>query len=114
MGSTLARVLSVVATLCLFLPTNNARSIFKRGAPTLPTEDPFYTPPVGYQRQEPGTILRYRTMPYPLSTVGSETANFKTGFQILYRTADALGNAEATVTTLLIPNDASADKLLSY
>ncbi|KAF9885687.1 hypothetical protein FE257_012669 [Aspergillus nanangensis] len=114
MSSVLVRVIGAVATLCLFLPGNNAHSIFKRQSPTLPTDDPFYTPSIGFQNEEPGTILRYRTMPYPLSKVGSQTANFKTGFQILYRTTDALGNAEATVTTLLVPHNASDDKLLSY
>ena len=28
--------------------------------PLLPTDDPFYQPPLGYQHAEPGTVLRSR------------------------------------------------------
>ena len=53
-------------------------------------------------------------MPNPLTSVYGITTNIKTGFEILYRTTDALGDPQVTVTTLLIPNNASDNKLLSY
>ena len=28
------------------------------GRPVLPSEDPFYQPPAGFQHAEPGTVLR--------------------------------------------------------
>ena len=79
--------------------------------PIPPTADPFYIPPEGYERESPGTILRHRPMPYPLADAPS---NFEVGYQLLYRTTDALGNAQATVTTLLVPQNADPSKYLSY
>ena len=66
----------------------------------VPDEDPFYQPPSGYQHAKPGTVLRSR---------GVELAYFglipqrMTATQLLYRTTDKDGNAEATATTVIVP-----------
>src|SRR5271156_1883453 len=82
--------------------------------PLLPSDDPFYQPPPGYQHAAPGTVLRSRDVelaflgliPQPVTTT-----------QLLYRTTDMHGNAEATVTTVIVPADVAPGQscpLLSY
>ncbi|KAL1967166.1 hypothetical protein VTN77DRAFT_3457 [Rasamsonia byssochlamydoides] len=85
-----------------------------RDGPVLPTDDPFYQPPSGFESTSPGTILRYRTPPYPIAAFGTDPVNLAAAYQILYRTTDSFGNATATVSTILIPNNADNTKLLSY
>jgi hypothetical protein len=84
-----------------------------RAEPT-PQDDPFYTPPAGFESAAPGTILKTRTMPSPLIGIESFTENVSGAWQFLYRTTDALGNALATVTTLIEPHNADPTKLLQY
>lgn len=48
--------------------------------PKRPSEDPFYTPPVGYENSAPGTILRFRAPP------GILPVNHAASYQFLYRT----------------------------
>ncbi|KAG2174994.1 hypothetical protein INT43_006056 [Umbelopsis isabellina] len=79
-----------------------------------PQNDPFYTPPSGYESSAPGAILRTRPIPSPLAGIFSQTENVANAWQILYRTTDALGNAIATVTTLIEPHNANSAKVLSY
>ncbi|KAE8383849.1 secretory lipase-domain-containing protein [Aspergillus bertholletiae] len=83
-------------------------------APTLPVDDPFYIPPEGFETFAPGTILRHRTPPNPIAALGFAKVNIPAAHQILYRTSDSAGNAIATVSTILIPNNADFSKLLSY
>jgi hypothetical protein len=68
--------------------------------PLLPSDDPFYQPPSGFQHAEPGTVLRSRDVelaflgliPQPVSAI-----------QLLYRTMDMNGTPEACVTTVIVP-----------
>ena len=82
--------------------------------PLLPTDDPFYRPPAGFQHAGPGTVLRSRDIevaflgliPQPL-----------TATQLLYRTTDMHGNPEAAVTTVIVPAEVAPGQtcpLLSY
>jgi hypothetical protein len=82
--------------------------------PLLPSDDPFYQPPPGYQHAAPGTVLRSRDVelaflgliPQPLQAT-----------QLLYRTMDMHGAPEATVTTVIVPANVGAEQncpLLSY
>jgi alpha-beta hydrolase superfamily lysophospholipase len=82
--------------------------------PLLPSDDPFYQPPLGYQHAEPGTVLRSRDVelaflgliPQPVRAV-----------QLLYRTMDMNGEPEATATTVIVPAELSPERpcpLLSY
>jgi alpha-beta hydrolase superfamily lysophospholipase len=82
--------------------------------PTLPSDDPFYQPPPGYQHAVPGTVLRSRDVelaflgliPQPVMAT-----------QLLYRTTNMNGEPDATVTTVIVPADATPDRpcpVLSY
>ncbi|WP_319436485.1 lipase family protein [Mycobacterium sp. RTGN5] len=72
-----------------------------RGAhPVLPTEDPFYEPPAGFEHAEPGTVLRSRDV--ELGFLGLIPQRVR-ATQLLYRTTDHNGLPQATVTTVLIP-----------
>ncbi len=68
--------------------------------PLLPGDDPFYRPPAGYERAEPGTVLRSRDV--QLAFLGLIPQRF-TATQLLYRTTDMANNAQTTVTTVLAP-----------
>ena len=75
----------------------------RRGSrPLLPRDDPFYTPPAGFEHAEPGTVLRSRDV--ELAFLGLIRQRF-TATQLLYRTTDLHGDPEATVTTLLVPRE---------
>jgi pimeloyl-ACP methyl ester carboxylesterase len=74
---------------------------YQRGSrPVLPSKDPFYEPPAGFQHATPGTILRSRDV--KLGFLGLIPQKVR-ATQLLYRTTDRNGNPEATVTTVLVP-----------
>ncbi|MCV7030404.1 lipase family protein [Mycobacterium sherrisii] len=86
----------------------------RKARPRLPSDDPFYRPPAGFQHAEPGTVLRSRDVelaflgliPQPVSAV-----------QLLYRTTDMNGKPEAGVTTVIVPTERVGGQhspLLSY
>ena len=82
--------------------------------PLLPSDDPFYQPPLGYQHAEPGTVLRSRDV--ELALLGLIPQPVK-AVQLLYRTTDMNGEPEATVTTVIVPDDLTPERpcpLLSY
>jgi alpha-beta hydrolase superfamily lysophospholipase len=87
----------------------------QRGArPLLPSDDPFYEPPPGFQHALPGTVLRSREV--ELAFLGWIPQAI-TATQLLYRTTDMHGRPEATVTTMLVPFERGPEKvcpLLSY
>jgi hypothetical protein len=87
-------------------PANNA--VLK------PQQDSFYDPPAYYGKTSPGTILRTRKAPHALAAFSILPQNIASVWQVLYRTADALGNPQATVTTVIEPHNADPTKLLSY
>ncbi|KAI9290325.1 putative secretory lipase [Umbelopsis sp. AD052] len=98
--------LSSIATPTLAVPV--------RRAAVLPQDDPFYTPPAGYESSAPGEILRTRPVPNKLAAFSAFPQNIANAWQILYRTTDALGNPQATVTTVMEPHNPDTTKLLSY
>jgi hypothetical protein len=82
--------------------------------PLLPSDDPFYQPPPGYQHAAPGTVLRSRDV--ELAFLGLIPQPVK-ATQLLYRTMDMHGAPEATVTTVIVPANLGAEQscpLLSY
>ncbi|OSC41349.1 lipase family protein [Mycobacterium decipiens] len=82
--------------------------------PLLPSDDPFYFPPAGYQHAAPGTVLRSRGV--ELAFLGLVPQPI-TATQLLYRTTDMYGNPEATVTTVIVPEELAPGQtcpLLSY
>jgi hypothetical protein len=77
-----------------------------------PSLDPFYTPPAGFENENPGTILKVRNLGNnSLSVFGTFPQNIRSVYQYLYRTNDGLGKPTATVTTLAIPFNADLSKL---
>ncbi len=82
--------------------------------PLLPSDDPFYQPPLGYQHAEPGTVLRSRDV--ELAFLGLIPQPIK-AVQLLYRTTNMHGEPEATATTVIVPADVTPERpcpLLSY
>ena len=77
-----------------------------RGRPVLPNDDRFYQPPTGFERAEPGTVLRSRDV--RLAFLGLIPQRF-TATQLLYRTTDLNDNPSATVTTVLTPSERTPD-----
>jgi hypothetical protein len=88
--------------------------ILRRDAPIPPSLDPFYLPPPGYENAAPGTILRSRPAPAKLQVLSLVPVNIKQVTQLLYRTTNALGQPEVTVSTVMVPQNASYDKVVSY
>jgi triacylglycerol lipase len=81
----------------------------ERGAhPALPTEDPFYEPPAGFEHAEPGTVLASRDV--QLGFLGLIPQRVR-ATQLLYRTTDHNGLPQATVTTVLIPTGHTPDQV---
>ena len=86
----------------------------RRVRPLLPSDDPFYQPPPGYQHAAPGTVLRSRDV--ELAFLGLVPQRI-TATQLLYRTTDLNGRPEATVTTVIVPAERAEGEvcpLLSY
>jgi hypothetical protein len=82
--------------------------------PILPSQDPFYTAPSGYELTLPGSILRLRIVPGNLSAV---TGNCSASYHVLYRTTDSTYRPAWAVTTLFMPqtlNSTNHTSLLSY
>jgi alpha-beta hydrolase superfamily lysophospholipase len=82
--------------------------------PLLPSDDPFYQPPLGYQHAEPGTVLRSRDVELAFLGLIPQPIN---AVQLLYRTTNMHGEPEATATTVIVPADATEERpcpLLSY
>lgn len=73
----------------------------RRGSrPVLPSKDPFYRPPAGFQHAAAGTVLRSRDV--ELGFMGLIPQRVR-ATQLLYRTSDRHGRPEAAVTTVLVP-----------
>jgi hypothetical protein len=79
----------------------------------LPDDDPFYSPPLGYENTKPGDVLRYRLVPRPITIDNKKEIRPKEAWQILYRTQTSMGDPTATVVTLLVPHKAKPNQLFS-
>ncbi|KJZ73170.1 hypothetical protein HIM_07367 [Hirsutella minnesotensis 3608] len=79
-----------------------------------PRNDPFYEIPENVTDVPPGTVLKHRKPPMPISDFGVAPINLKDTHQILYKTTDSLNASTATVLTVLIPHNADMNKVLSY
>jgi hypothetical protein len=104
----LLRVLAITAlafTLVSGRPSKLPRS------PGNPTTDPFYQPPAGFESEEPGTILRQRTITAAFFGLIPDPVE---AYQLLYRTTAINGSAIATVTTIFKPWIANLDRFVSY
>lgn len=78
-----------------------------RRRPVVPSWDPFYEPPPGFEHARPGTVLRSRDV--QLAFLGLIPQRV-VATQLLYRTMDMNGAPEAAVTTVIVPAERSAHK----
>ncbi|KAK2877216.1 hypothetical protein FQN49_001340 [Arthroderma sp. PD_2] len=85
-----------------------------RGDAPLPSEDPFYQPPEGYENAEPGAILKQRKVPNPIAILGKVPVKLKSAHHVMYRTSDNFANPTVAVTTILVPENPNYKKLLSF
>ncbi|KAI8068655.1 putative secretory lipase [Gongronella butleri] len=111
-----SNILSLVFLLSCLLGLVTARFDLQARAdndtkPPDPQNDPFYQPPDGFESAKPGTIFKSRTVPIAIFSHFKEKV---TAVQLLYKTCDGLDKPTATVTTVLVPENAQTDKLLSY
>lgn len=94
-----------------------ASGLALRQVPVLPTDDPFYRTPENISLYDPGDIIASRLVSADLNGIlGVSVAKISlaAAYQFLYRTTDGLRNPIATVTTILVPHNAQAGKLLAY
>ncbi|GAA5975057.1 hypothetical protein JCM11641_000013 [Rhodosporidiobolus odoratus] len=99
----------------VFSLNNHAPSTFLRRAGLAthetyppPTSDPFYAPPSDYHRKPNGAVLKSRNVTTAFDYLA-------TTWQVLYKTTDAQGKADSTVTTLFRPhNPVSPPKVMLY
>ncbi|KAJ5089856.1 hypothetical protein N7532_008540 [Penicillium argentinense] len=80
-------------------------------APKAPSDDPFYQPPVGFENEVPGTILRQRNVSVAFLGLIPDPVE---AFQLLYRTTAINGSAIATVTTIFKPSSPKKDRFVSF
>lgn len=106
-------VLTALASLAAAAPPLPVE-LHDRATTVRPSEDPFYHVPDGLDDIAPGTILKHRPPPAKIAAFGFDPLNLDATYQILYRTTDSLGNATATVLTVLVPHNADMTKVLSY
>ncbi|KAJ5647734.1 hypothetical protein N7490_004106 [Penicillium lividum] len=79
----------------------------------LPSDDPFYSAPHGWENKLPGTVLRLRPVPGNLTAEVSASA----AYNVVYRTTDSQYRPSWAVTTVFIPathHHAKESALLSY
>jgi len=102
-------LLAVTASILLSAGAGTALA----ASPTLPSQDPFYTYTGSTPLSEiaPGTVLKER----PITMVINGLSTTYSAEQVLYRTSGELGQATATVATIIKPLvSAGSTKLISY
>lgn len=77
----------------------------------IPSLDPFYIPPTGFQSKAPGTILRTRRVATAFFGFILQPVE---AYQLLYRTTAIDGSPISTVTTIFKPANAALDKFVSF
>lgn len=80
----------------------------------LPDEDDFYKPPLGFEKQAVGSILRSRTTPNSITLNNIDAIRVKESWQLLYRTQNSVEEPTATVVTVIVPYRAKPNHLFSY
>ena len=76
-----------------------------------PANDPFYTPPAGFENTAPGTILSTRVIEAGFLGLIPDPVE---AYQLLYRTTAVNGSAIATVTTVFKPFAGHLDRFVSF
>ncbi|KAE8223198.1 hypothetical protein CF319_g3731 [Tilletia indica] len=92
----LAVVSGLLASLSFTMAAPSQLLAPRASTPGLPSQDPFYKPTGNWTSKPNGAILSSRL-------VSPTAANAAKGYQLLYKTKDALGRPDATVVTILVP-----------
>ena len=95
----------------LALPQPIRSEIEIRTGLPVPADDPFYTPPAGYENEAPGTVLRSRPI---VASFFSLVPDPVEAWQVLYTSTAVNGSAITTVTTIFKPYIALLDRFVSY
>ncbi len=103
-------VVRAALLLAAALPLTLGRAIDEPRA-TLPSPDPFYRPPDGFENEKPGAVLRSRRI---IASLFGFIPNPVESYQILYRTTAVNGSAIATVTTVFKPLIPKKDRFITY
>jgi hypothetical protein len=82
--------------------------------PTMPNNDEWYRPEPGFDKQPPGAVLKTRPVPRGISINNKDPLKVKGAWQILYRTENSVGEPDATVVTVIAPNNPKTDSLFIY
>ncbi|MFB7718451.1 lipase family protein [Nocardia sp. NPDC056100] len=101
-------LIAVSAVLCF---TGTSMAVGSAEQIPIPQNDPFYTPPSGWDSKAPGTVLNSR--PVEMASMGPQ-AQDADAWQLLYRTTDTAGQPITTVTTVLRPRTGQVKGLISY
>ncbi|KAI5268793.1 secretory lipase-like protein 1 precursor [Aureobasidium subglaciale] len=106
---------AALASFLFHLSTVNAipAPLKRASAPPVPQDDPFYLASSGFESSAPGTILKSRPLK-DFSFSGSVPLQVQAAYQLLFRTTDSLGNAQAAASTIILPQNANFSRLLSY
>ena len=100
----------VSATISLSHPTVAHQ---RRISIPVPDDDPFFTPPRGWENASNGDVLRTRQV--DLAILEIDKMNIKEAHQILYRTTGVNESVPSTtVTTVVVPFNAKPNKLVNY
>uniref|UniRef100_A0A060T4S2 ARAD1C05984p n=1 Tax=Blastobotrys adeninivorans TaxID=409370 RepID=A0A060T4S2_BLAAD len=99
----MAKISKKIATLAALA----ASAACVTGQTYSPETDPFFQSPSGFEVYAPGSILRQREVPYSLNVTYSKA------YQLLYRTNNALGGADVSVTTVIVPKNVTSNALVS-
>ncbi|KAL3456266.1 putative lipase 2 precursor [Aspergillus heterothallicus] len=85
-------------------------------AAALPSQDPWYNQPSNISKYAAGELIRSRVVNPELEAFSSLPVNVsvKAVFQYLYRTTNSVGDAAASVVTLIEPHNSDPTKLLGY
>jgi hypothetical protein len=84
-----------LAVVCAFLMSAVAVAAVPR-----PTDDPFYDVPTGITGLANGTVLASR----PIQAMAGPVSMPAHAWEVKYKTIDNLGNATATITTVMVPD----------
>lgn len=98
--SSSTRFWALLLTGASALPAISSRGMLNSSTPLPPSQDPFYTAPVGFESALPGAILRLRSAPGNLTSI---IGNCSAAYNILYRTTDSQYKPSWAVTTLYLP-----------
>lgn len=103
----------VLLTFILLVTAAPYQAYDERGIPIPPSQDPFYTPAPGYELKPVGTILSSRKMTNLFGIIVIPE-KIEAAYQLLIRSEDSFGNANAITAAVYVPRNGDPKKLLSY